>query len=270
MLVRFAHDFSSIQQKAAGMRRVSLFFGTPAMPSQSMCGNIGSYTYNAAAFPVLDPGQVTSTSSTSSEASSRTYLQAALHSSTMTPTRSPFSNTQTPLTRRDHQFQVECTKLDAALESYQYEGAKIILANMLSNDHTEWLKRLQHCLASNIPMTAPVPPPKNTTTNAVFAHTMLIPLNHLFLYLLSQFSPISSPSATVTGPMLLLMFTEILHLQLVPTMIPLSISENPSTHGPLPMSRSHPGHFAQQWSWKLFLLEMLQHRNLAPHIPTNI
>ncbi len=77
----------------------------------------------------------------------------------MPPSSLPSCTTKTSLTRRDYQFQVQCAKLDAKLETYQYEGAKTILATMLSNDHTEWLKRLQHCLTHNAPMTEPTPPP---------------------------------------------------------------------------------------------------------------
>ena len=146
----------AIQQQAVGMRRIPLFFGTPFKPSQ--CGSL-AYLHDDAAFPVLGPVQATCP--TSSRSSGQNYLQAVLASSQVPLSETSPCTTQTPMTRKDCQFQVRCEQIDAKIEAYQHDGAKTILSNMLSNEHTEWLKRLKYCLTNNVPMAKPIqPPPK--------------------------------------------------------------------------------------------------------------
>ena len=147
------------------MRRSPLFFGTPSQPSQ--CGTL-TYLHNESAFPALgpvqafSPEQATSSMSSISHRStpSHNYLRAVLQPSTMPPTDLSPCAAKPSMSRKDCQFQVQCEQLDAKLEAYQHDGAKTILANMYASEHSDWLKRLRHCLTNDVPMTKPTPAPK--------------------------------------------------------------------------------------------------------------
>ena len=130
------------------MRRIPLFFGTPAMAPSSHRGTLGGYRHEDSAFPVLGPVQAI------------LYFRAVLQPSTMPSTGLSPCTTTISMTRKDCQFQVQCEQLDAKLEAYQHDGAKTILANMYVSEHSEWLKRLRHYLTNDVLMTEPTPAPK--------------------------------------------------------------------------------------------------------------
>ena len=185
------------------MRRRPIFFGTPAKPCGGATGSFSAFSYADDQFPLLTSG------SEQARCSNRSYIHAVLHGSqsscttsipgtmattvtnkvcpnstttaipSMPPTLPPTNPFTTmrhdPTTRKDAQFYAECARLDAQLESSQFEAAKAILNTMDPKFHDGWLHRLSRALKKNIPMVAPItsaPMPKRPLykKNIIFYH----------------------------------------------------------------------------------------------------
>lgn len=162
------------------MRRTPMFFGTPPHLCRNSLDAMRSttYAYGEAQFPPL-PQQRTIPSLPALGGQVPSYRQKLLADQRdlprMLPRPNPFTTTCTIPSRRDSQFSDKCMRLDAQLESSQFEAAKAILNTMDPKFHDSWLHRLSRALKKNIPMVAPTtsaPMPKRPLykKNIIFYH----------------------------------------------------------------------------------------------------